>query len=113
MTKGAIVLAPFPFTNLTSVKRRPAIVVSNSSRLGNDVILAFISSKISQPITPTDFVLETSHPDFKKTGLKKTSVFKMDKLVTLENSILIGELGKVSDRVLSELNQKLRIALDL
>lgn len=41
--KGKIVLIPFPFTDLTTTKLRPALVI-NEGR--NEVIVAFISSKI-------------------------------------------------------------------
>ncbi|MGQ9631665.1 MAG: type II toxin-antitoxin system PemK/MazF family toxin [bacterium] len=89
MTKGTIVLTPFPFTDLSTVKRRPAVIVSSSQKPGDDVIVAFISSRITEPIKETDYVLDINHPDFKDTGLKRRSVFKMDKLVTVEKGILI------------------------
>lgn len=106
-------MAPFPFTNLRGVKRRPAVIVSSSKELGDDVIVAFISSKVSLQVTPNDYVLETTHPDFAQTGLKTRSIFKMDKLMTIEKSIISGEIGEVSDSILKELNTKLRAALDL
>ena len=34
MTKGTIVLALFPFTDLTGLKRRPAVIVSSSTKTG-------------------------------------------------------------------------------
>ncbi len=113
MTKGTIVLTPFPFTDLSTTKRRPAIIVSGSKKPGNDVIVAFISSIIIEPIQETDYILDVEHPDFKKTGLKKRSVFKMDKLVTVEKRILIGEIGKVSDSILQELDKRLRLTFDI
>ncbi|MFQ5709949.1 MAG: type II toxin-antitoxin system PemK/MazF family toxin [bacterium] len=91
MTKGTIVLTPFPFTDLSSVKRRPAVVVSSSSKPGDDVIVAFISSKLRPDISQTDFKLDKGHQDFYMTGLKRTSIFKIDKLLTVEKSIIAGE----------------------
>lgn len=44
MTRGTVALPPFPFTDLTGRKVRPALVVSRSNRLGADVILAFITT---------------------------------------------------------------------
>lgn len=41
--KGKIVLVPFPFTDLSASKLRPALVLYEGYR---DVVVAFISSKI-------------------------------------------------------------------
>jgi mRNA interferase MazF len=76
MQQKKIVLTRFPFTDLTSVKRRPAIVLSRRKSHSADVIVAFISSVVPSMPDSSDFVLETSHPDFARTGLKETSVFK-------------------------------------
>ena len=113
MTKGTIVLTPFPFTDLSTVKRRPAVIISSSKKSGDDVIVAFISSKVVEPPENTDYIIDIAHPDFNDTGLKKRSVFKMDKIVTVEKRILIGEIGKVSDSILQELDKRLRITFDL
>ena len=113
MNKGTIVLSKFPFTDLSTFKRRPAIIVSGSKKKGNDIILAFISSKVTEPIEDTDYIIEINHIDFKYTGLKMRSVFKMDKLVTIEKNLIVGEIGKVSSSILQELDKRLKIALDL
>jgi hypothetical protein len=44
MRRGAVVLTPFPFTDLSGQKVRPALVVSRSDRGGRDVLLAFITT---------------------------------------------------------------------
>jgi mRNA interferase MazF len=113
MNRRAIVLTKFPFTDLSATKRRPALVLSSDNPVDPDVIVAFISSVI--PVFPnaTDLVLDTTHPDFAATGLTKTSVFKMDKLATLDKTIFTGELGEVSSTLYIELKARLRLALDL
>ena len=113
MTKGTIVLTQFPFTNLSTIKRRPAVIVSSSEKTGDDIVVAFISSKITEPIKETDCVLDTNHPDFMGTGLKKNSILKMDKLVTIEKRIIVGEIGRVSKAILHELDKKLRLTFGL
>ena len=113
MKRGTVVLTKFPFTDLTSTKRRPAIVVFKTESQKEDVIVAFISSVIPEIICKTDYILGMNHKDFKKSGLKTTSVIKLDKLATLNKSIFSGELGVVSKDTLLELNGKLMIALDL
>lgn len=111
MTKGTVILTPFPFTNLTGQKNRPAVVLSLSHQ-GEDVVVAFISSVVRDP-TETDLLISKNHPGFETTGLKKDSVIKLDKLATISRKIVLGRLGDLSPDLLEEVNMKLRLALDL
>jgi len=52
--KGKIVLVPFPFTDLTAAKLRPALVIHESER---DVIIAFISSKVPPKSSESEVVI--------------------------------------------------------
>lgn len=114
MNRGKIVLTPFPFTNLTGSKPRPALVISDSSKSGADVILAFISSVFnSNNLQPTDELLLLTDSEFTQTGLKKDSIFKMDKLATIEKSIIYGEIGEISRILQERVDAKLKIALSL
>ncbi|MCU0289578.1 MAG: type II toxin-antitoxin system PemK/MazF family toxin, partial [Acidobacteria bacterium] len=111
MERGTVVLTKFPFTDLSSVKRRPAVIISKVSNEKEDVIVAFISSVIPYELSETDFVLDIDHEDFVETGLKKKSVFKMDKLATLNKSIFTGIMGNISADILKQLECRLIIAL--
>lgn len=113
MKRGTIVLTPFPFTDLKTVKRRPALIVSNDDLKTNDVIVAFISSQTSSFYPQTDFIFEETDSYFKNCGLKVTSVFKMNKLLTIEKKLLTGELGSVSIDVMKTLDEKLKFSLDI
>lgn len=48
--KGKIVLIPFPFTDLTSAKLRPALVLIAGEK---DCVVAFISSRMTDKLSPT------------------------------------------------------------
>jgi mRNA interferase MazF len=87
LKRGDIVLVPFPFTDLSKEKVRPAVVISAENDV--NVSVAFISSIIPEEPTAVDFVLSESHPDFSVTGLKRSSVFKMNKVLTLERSKIL------------------------
>lgn len=113
MKRGTIVLTPFPFTDLSGQKVRPALVVSRSDRPGNDVVLSFITSHRGQALLPTDLLIENRHPDFARIGLKAASIIKLDKLVTLERSVLLGELGELLAALLRQVDEKLKHGLDL
>ena len=75
--KAKIVLIHFPFTDLTGSKLRPALVIHESE---NDVVVAFISSKIPGHLQDSDFLVSMDHPSFISTGLKVSSVIKFDKI---------------------------------
>ena len=97
---GKIVLVPFPFTDLTSTKIRPALIVSNDN--SSDVIVAFITSK-SKKLVKTDYVIGQSDVDFKETGLKTDSVIVLNKMATINKKIILGELGCCSVKLLKKI----------
>jgi mRNA interferase MazF len=113
MKRGTIVLTFFPFTDLSSSKRRPAIIVSRIIPDIDDVIVAYISSKIPERLFDTDLVVNKQNKSFSKTGLIKESVFKMDKLVTINKNIITGELGYADKNLMNELDKRLKLALFL
>ena len=113
LKRGAIVLVSFPFSDLSLRKIRPAIIISPETQ-GEDIILAAISSVLSKvKLLPTEFLLEYTHPDFAKTGLKKNSVFKLNKLLTLHHSLILRQLGVVSKHLQHEIDQCLAKAVGL
>ena len=57
MKTGTIVLTRFPFTDLTSSKRRPAVILSKVNQNDPDVIVGFISSVIPKMVTVFNWVL--------------------------------------------------------
>lgn len=102
---------PFPFTDLSGKKVRPAIVLSLVER---DIVLTFISSVAStEALSVNDYLLPENHPDFHRTGLKKTSIFKMHKLLTLDRSMILRRLGKVSEQIQKELDERLKTAVGI
>jgi len=80
--KGKIVLIPFPFTDLTATKLRPALVLHEGEK---DVVAAFISSRTENPKS-TDITINEKHPEYKQTGLKLASVIKLDKVATYQKA---------------------------
>jgi len=102
--KGTIVLIPFPFTDLTTTKLRPALVLYESDR---DVVIAFISSKIHAEADPAGVLVTTSHAGFSKSGLKVDSVIRLDKIATVLKDLMVGELGELDGDLRSVVNAKL------
>lgn len=79
MNRGDIVLITFPFSDLSSTKVRPVLVLSAEDPKQQDFIVALITSNIIRPLLDTDYLLLTSETDFPGTGLKVDSVFKKEK----------------------------------
>lgn len=112
LRRGDIVLVPFPFTDLSGQKLRPAIVISPEP-VGEDILLAFISSVTPAAPEPTEYVLEINQPAFASTGLKSASVFKMGKLATLHRSLVLRRLGQVTPSLQKTLDVVLKRAVGL
>ncbi len=113
--RGSIVLVRYPFTDLSSIKVRPAVVVMPDQlmRKLDDFLCLFISSSMHAELLTTDFVLEPNHPSFPKTGLKYRSVFRTHKLALLHKSLVLRVLGEMDRDLMNEIEQRLRIALGL
>jgi mRNA interferase MazF len=102
--KGKFVLVPFPYTDLTASKLRPALVIYEGRR---DVVVSFVSSRIStKPPCPSIEIAE-GHPEFELTGLKMSSIIRLDKVATVLKDIVVGELGEAGPRLTEEINEKL------
>ncbi|MFQ5661846.1 MAG: type II toxin-antitoxin system PemK/MazF family toxin [Candidatus Paceibacteria bacterium] len=110
--KGKIILTPFPFTDLSSSKVRPAVIVSDSIK-GEDIVAAFISSIKSKRSQKTDVTISSSSKTFSQTGLKTNSVIKVGKIATLDKKIILGEIGSIDISTKKEIDKKLKALFGL
>jgi mRNA interferase MazF len=108
--KGKIVLVPFPFTDLTAAKLRPALVIYEGEE---DVVVAFISSKVPSELSEVDVLVTKKDTDFKKSGLKVDSLIKLDKIATVLKDLIVGELGELGEESRREVNRKLKKMLEM
>ena len=100
-SKGTIVTINFPFSDLSTTKRRPALVLANVKK--GDVILCQITSKpYSDPaaivITPNDFNQGT---------LKRESFARPGKLFMAHQSIICQEIATITAEKFNEIIQRL------
>lgn len=99
--KGKIILVHFPFTDLSSTKLRPALVIHESDA---DVVVAFISSRVPAQDSGSELIIAETHPDFPRTGLKVPSVIRFDKVATLSRDLIEGEIGVIPPTLAKECN---------
>ena len=95
---GDIILVSFPFTDLSTKKVRPTLVISYKDLSKEDLIVAAISSRVTDKLTETEFLIEREASYFSQTGLKVASVIKSDKISTIDSKIVGKKIGKLSLR---------------
>ncbi|MGC4129320.1 MAG: type II toxin-antitoxin system PemK/MazF family toxin [Bergeyella sp.] len=105
MNKGDIVLIAFPFTNLSGSKLRPAVILACTNY---DLTACFITTQIGWQEN-TDILLIPSITN----GLKKQSLIRTSKIATIDRSLSKGLLGKLSKYDIQQLNDKLKILLQI
>lgn len=110
---GDVVLVPFPFTNLKQKKVRPAVVISREKvhKQENDYTLLFISSVIPDVVQPYEVVFEKSDSEFAQSGLKKTSLLKANKIVTVQRNLLKRKLGQLGPEIKKALVKAIQQAI--
>lgn len=112
LARGDIVLAAFPYSDLSFTKRRPAIVV-NTDFVLSEFMLAFVTSQRIGPALPDEVLLLPSHAEFLLTGLSVPSKIRASKLVTLTSSLLTRRLGRLGPSLTADFDAALRAALGL
>jgi mRNA interferase MazF len=108
MTKGKVVLVPFPFDDPSTVKARPAVCLTEPLGLHRHVVLAFITSQVLADPLDTDIVLDSSQVDFAATGLRVSSTLRLHRLMTASASLIRRELGELSPVMQAEVAIRLR-----
>jgi len=100
MPKGSIVLIPFPFTDLSGDKLRPALILAETTL---DVTVSFITTQL-QWTEPTDILLQPNLLN----GIKKASIIRLSKIATIDKILIVGKIGQLDPKQLVELDQKLK-----
>jgi mRNA interferase MazF len=92
---GDVVLVPFPFTDQSTTKQRPGVIVSSSpyNRARRDVILMAITSQLRGSGAYGEVLVQ----DWQAAKLLKPSAIK-PVLATVEQALVIKPLGKLSAR---------------
>ena len=106
--QGEIVLIPVPFTDLSSSRRRPVIVVSNDSynRATTDMVVVAMTSTSAHG--PYSFTITSA--DLAAGTLNHPGTVRADKIYTLSQGIVVKGFGKVTDVTLDRIR---RILADL
>ena len=94
-TKGSVVLVPFPFSDLSQSKLRPAEVLAHTAK--NDLILCQITSKSYSDSE----AIELNDNSFRAGSLNRRSYAHPCKLFTANESLIISTIGQLKEQSLS------------
>jgi mRNA interferase MazF len=103
--QGDILLVPIPFTDLSSQKRRPVIVISNNAynQTSSDlVVIAMTSNPVEADYS---FTIVTS--DLVKGTLNHPGKVRVDKIYAISKSIVVKAFGQVNEKVLERIRKEL------
>jgi len=99
--KGDIIIVPFPFSDLSQAKRRPAIVIAKLE--GDDLILCQITSQTIKdsyaiPINDTDFI---------SGSLKQISNVRPNRIFTVDSNIVLYTAGRLKAEKVNNIIEKI------
>ena len=99
--KGDVIVVPFPFSDLSAAKRRPAFVVA--ALTGDDVILCQITSKT----VADSYAISTSDGDFATGGLRQDSNIRPNRLFTADSNIIRYCVGTLTQGKTQEIIERI------
>jgi len=101
--EGSIVLFRFPQTDQSRGKLRPALVLRKLPGKYDDWLICMISTQLAQQVDGLDEQIREDDQDFKNSGLKVPSLFRVSRLAVVEESIFLGMIGSISRARLSRI----------
>jgi mRNA interferase MazF len=105
-SKPEVILVRYPFSDLTSSKVRPAVVV-NAAHVSHDLFVVALTSRTSG-LLAGEFVLA----EWKAAGLNVETAVKRG-IYTMKETLVRQRLGQLADADTNQLEKSLRDWLDL
>ncbi len=95
-----LILLPFPFSDLTSAKVRPALVLSSDAynTACDDVIVCALTTNLSR----TDYSVLIQQTDLESGVLKVPSRVKVDALIQADQSLILTSIGRLKASVFEQ-----------
>jgi len=102
--QGDIVLVPFPFSDLTRIRQRPVLVLSKLAYLKEceDVLTCGITSNLKD----SNYSILIDNSNLGEGSIPIKSRIKIDKLFTLEQSIIIKKLGRINKETFEKVKKE-------
>jgi len=106
--RGDVVLVPFPFTDLSTTKQRPALIVSSDAfnATHDDLIVVAATSHVPAQLSEDEVAIPPK--DLRQCGLPKPSILRLSKIVTLHQRLVIKRIGTFPAQTLAAVLAKMR-----
>lgn len=98
--KGDVVVVPFPFSDLSSSKRRPALVLTSLE--GDDLILSQITSQNMSD----SYSISIGTDDIENGSLSRDSNVRPNKIFTADKNIILYKVGNLDGKRMEEVTNK-------
>ena len=102
--QGDILIVPFPFSNLSGIRQRPVLVLSKTNYLREceDVVTCGITSNLKD----SKYSLLINNSNLIEGSIPIKSRIKVDKLFTLEQSIVIKKIGRIKKETMNKVKEE-------
>jgi len=98
--RGDVVIVPFPFSDLTQAKRRPALVLADLEE--DDRVLCQITSQHVRD----RYAIALDDADFRSGGLKQKSHVRPNRLFTADTRVILYQVGRLKSEKMQEILAK-------
>jgi mRNA interferase MazF len=113
--RGDIVIVEIPFTDVSSAKKRPAVVVQGDiyNRRIRKTVVAIFTGNLRRRGEPSHLFVDPSTPEGASSGLTGPSLASCTNLFTIEQDHVEQVIGHLPDLLKQQLNDCLKAALEL
>jgi len=102
--QGDIVKVPFPFSDLSNIRKRPVLILSKNK--DNEIVDDVITCGITSNLKNTKYSIEIDNKDLEKGKIPIKSRIKIDKLFTLKQSIIEKKIAKVNQETFEKVREE-------
>lgn len=107
LVAGDIVVVPFPFTDFSSSRKRPALVLSNTDE--NDIIICEITSRLRKD----KYFVSLDNIDLESGKLRVKSIIRPNRILTIQKNKINYKLGKIKSSKLNEVSEKIKLIFNI
>lgn len=101
LVKGDVVVLPFPFSDLSATKKRPALIVADLT--GDDLILCQITSEARHD----EYAIILTNKEFQQGSLNQTSMIRPNKLFTADKTLISYKIGTLKQNKIKEVEERI------